>query len=319
MATTAVSSLDSLLITEQLPPEFGANGRKIRQPKHYAYVRVSTKPQDVANQERTIETFCRQRDIRLAKIVRDQSVSGTFGWKYRGLADLLATTRKDDCIIVYDISRLGRRANNIDDFIKECQQKFVKILLANMPEIVIADEEQIKLECKRQGKEVSSLSIMFTHLFVKLLTTFAQMERDATSERTKVALAAKKAKGVVMGRKKKKYESKDPNAERDSTGKLLNVYVSPKFDRFRGEIIEMLREGLSGPKMVRRLKAQWAKLYKESQDPLVARLKMKRESRLAKKTRTDDLVEPNYESDEDDTPVSKDPGAKLKALKEREE
>lgn len=63
-------------------------------------------------------------------------------------------------------------------------------------------------------------------MMLTLLTGFAQMERNFISERTKSALAQRKAQGVKLGRKKGTIVKSKYDEKLDTIKELLNKNVS---------------------------------------------------------------------------------------------
>jgi DNA invertase Pin-like site-specific DNA recombinase len=61
---------------------------------------------------------------------------------------------------------------------------------------------------------------------VTMLSLFAQMERAMISRRTKEALAAKKAQGVVLGKPKGTIQESQFDKDRERIVELLNLGIS---------------------------------------------------------------------------------------------
>jgi len=83
------------------------------------YVRVSTEEQakknlSIPNQIYTLENYCKNKNLNIYKIYRDEGISGAISFKERpGLKALTddAKFNRFNLILVYDINRLGRSEN----------------------------------------------------------------------------------------------------------------------------------------------------------------------------------------------------------------
>jgi DNA invertase Pin-like site-specific DNA recombinase len=102
-----------------------------------------------------------------------------FRVKFRGKKEkyliLLIIQKKNDIIIVPEISRLGRNMNEVNQLIGICGEKKV---------IIIDIKNNLKLDGSFQ-----------TSIMANLYTIFSQMERQLISERTKQGLQIAKQKG----------------------------------------------------------------------------------------------------------------------------
>jgi len=144
----------------------------------YAYIRVSTDSQSVENQRFAIEEHCRQNSLSVNKWV-GENVSGKIAAKKRLLGGLMTSLRKGDVLICSEISRLGRDMLMVMSILNECMCKGVKI---------IAVKGNYCLENSLHSK-----------IFAMAYSISSELERDFISQRTKDALARKKAEGVKLG------------------------------------------------------------------------------------------------------------------------
>lgn len=147
---------------------------------NYAYVRVSTENQNLENQKITIsqkynidEWFFEKR-------------SGSIDYHIRKLNILIDKMKKDDVLIVTELSRLGRSIVMIFDIVSKLQKKGCGI---------IAIKNNFNLQCNNTNDIVSQ-----TMIFAFGLS--AQIERQLISERTKQGLIVAKMKGKKIGRQK---------------------------------------------------------------------------------------------------------------------
>jgi DNA invertase Pin-like site-specific DNA recombinase len=156
--------------------------------KTIAYVRVSTNSQDVENQR--LEILKLANELNLGKVTMiDEVVSGRKPWRERSIAPvILSDLAADDALIVAELSRLGRSMLEIMEILAHCVQKKISVYAA---------KGNWKLDGSLQSKIVAMV-----------LAMAAEIERDLISQRTRNALATKKAQGVILGRPKGPGKSK---------------------------------------------------------------------------------------------------------------
>lgn len=147
--------------------------------KAIGYIRVSTEQQadegiSLAAQRAKITAWCELNDYELVAIYEDAGISGKTISKRPQLQAALAQMKKGMALVVYSLSRLARSTKNC---------------------IEIADE------LKSTGSDLVSLtekidtSSAMGEFFFTLIAALGQMERKVIGERTKAALAHKKAIG----------------------------------------------------------------------------------------------------------------------------
>lgn len=161
----------------------------------YAYIRVSTEMQNFSSQEYEIRKYCSQRDIRIDKWITEAR-SGMLSYEKRTLGKVLRKMKKGDLLICSEISRLGRNMLMIMSILNYCSAKGIFIH-------TIKDNFDL-------SDNINSKIIAFAFALA------AEIERNLISQRTKEALAARKASGKKLGRppgtSKKKisiYKEKD--------------------------------------------------------------------------------------------------------------
>lgn len=143
------------------------------------YVRVSTEKQaaegvSLAAQRAKIAAWCELNDYALVAVHADEGVGGGSMKGREGLAAALAASTKGAALICYSLSRLARSTRDM---------------------LTIAD----RLE--RQGADLVSLSERIDtttaagRMVFRMLAVLAEFERDQIGERTKLALAHKRATG----------------------------------------------------------------------------------------------------------------------------
>jgi DNA invertase Pin-like site-specific DNA recombinase len=73
----------------------------------FAYIRISTDKQTVENQKFEILKFADQKKIHVEEWI-EETISGTKKYQNRKLGKLLQSLKKEDILIVSELSRLGR-------------------------------------------------------------------------------------------------------------------------------------------------------------------------------------------------------------------
>lgn len=145
----------------------------------YGYIRVSTDKQTVENQRFEINQFAIKNNLVIEKWI-EETISGTIEVDKRTLGKLLKKTKKDDILICSELSRLGRSLFMIMEVLNYCMKREVKIW-------TIKDNYRL-------GEDIQSKVLAFA------FGLSAEIERNLISQRTKEALARKKAEGVILGR-----------------------------------------------------------------------------------------------------------------------
>lgn len=159
----------------------------------YGYIRVSSDKQTVENQRFEINNFCSRAAMRIDGWI-EETISGTKSYSKRELGKLLNRVQKDDLIICAELSRLGRNLFMIMEILNICMTKECRVW-------TIKDNYRL-------GEDIQSKVLAFA------FGLSAEIERNLISQRTKEALARKKAEGMVLGRpkgsknKKKKLDGK---------------------------------------------------------------------------------------------------------------
>ena len=152
----------------------------------YGYRRVSSDKQTVENQRFEITGFCLKNDIQVNGWI-EETISGTKNYTKRQLGILLEKVHKDDLIICTELSRLGRNLFMIMEILNICMTKECRVW-------TIKDNYRL-------GEDIQSKVLAFA------FGLSAEIERNLISQRTKEALARKRAEGVILGRPKGRKSS----------------------------------------------------------------------------------------------------------------
>jgi DNA invertase Pin-like site-specific DNA recombinase len=182
---------------------------------NFGYIRVSSDKQTVENQRYEIRKFAQKQNIVIDNWI-EETISGTKDYDKRALGKLLREVGKDDLIICAELSRLGRNLFMIMDILNTCMTKECKVW-------TIKDNYRL-------GEDIQSKVLAFA------FGLSAEIERNLISQRTKEALARKKAEGVVLGRPKGRKAS-----HLKLTGKEVLIKELLNHGTSKSEIARVLR------------------------------------------------------------------------------
>lgn len=153
-----------------------------------AYVRVSTDRQSGSSQEYEIKLWAEKHSLPIDRWIRE-SVSGTVSPGKRKLGSAIRKMKAGDLLICTEISRLGRNMLMIMSILNDCAQRGIRIH-------TIKDNFDL-------SDNLNSKIIAFAFALA------AEIERKLISQRTREALADKKAAGVILGRPQGSCKKRD--------------------------------------------------------------------------------------------------------------
>ncbi|MDR0741722.1 MAG: recombinase family protein [Rickettsiales bacterium] len=161
----------------------------------YGYVRVSTDKQDCESQKLGCAAKARQLGIIIEQYIEDSGVSGATEPNDRALGGCLKKLQSGDVLICSELSRLGRKLFMIMRILEHCMNCGARVY-------TVKDNYEL-------GDNIQSRVLAFA------FGISAEIERNLISQRTKEALAARRATGVMLGRpigsknKKRKLDGKN--------------------------------------------------------------------------------------------------------------
>jgi DNA invertase Pin-like site-specific DNA recombinase len=151
-----------------------ANGEDKRMSRIFIYSRVSTGGQDAANQTSNLK-----QQFPHAEVVEEVASGG----KSRPMLEkLVRELQSGDTLVVAALDRLGRRTSEILLLVEDLERRGIIL---------------------RSIRESIDFSTIAGRLVCQILISVSEMERRIISERTRLALAAKKKLGIVGGRRRK--------------------------------------------------------------------------------------------------------------------
>ena len=189
----------------------------------YGYIRVSSDKQTVENQRFEISNFCDKENLIIDGWI-EETISGTKSYTKRQLGKLLRRIKKNDVIICTELSRLGRTLFMIMEILNICMSKECRVWTIK--------------DGYRLGDDIQSKVLAFA------FGLSAEIERNLISQRTKEALARRKAEGKRLGR---------IPGSRNLTHKL---------DGKEKRITEYICRGVSKSKIAKLLKVNRSTLYR---------------------------------------------------------
>ena len=154
----------------------------------YAYIRVSTEMQNYDSQKFEIQNYCSANGLSVDRWV-SESISGTIKVEKRSLGKTIRKMKAGDKLICTELSRLGRNMLMVMSVLNTCSSKGISIHS-------IKDNFDL-------SENINSKIIAFAFALA------AEIERNLISQRTKEALALRKAAGIKLGRPPGKSRKKE--------------------------------------------------------------------------------------------------------------
>ncbi|MDR2941378.1 MAG: master DNA invertase Mpi family serine-type recombinase [Treponema sp.] len=173
----------------------------------YGYIRVSTDKQTVDNQRFEINRFCKTNNIKIDHWI-EETISGTKSPEKRLLGSLIAEVKAGDLIVCSELSRLGRNLFMIMSILNHLMMNDARIW-------TIKDNYRL-------GDNIQSKVLAFA------FGLSAEIERNLISQRTKEALARKRAEGKTLGRP---FGSKSSRVKLTGNEKEIKALIARQFSK----------------------------------------------------------------------------------------
>jgi DNA invertase Pin-like site-specific DNA recombinase len=172
-----------------------------------AYLRISTEHQTVENQEYALLQYCQKQNLRIDQYIK-VVISSRKKDTDRKIDEMLDSLSSGDTLIVTELSRLGRSVANVLNIINLLILKKINL-------------HMIKENLIIEPNNPNPMALFMINIFA----SFGQLERDIISLRTKEALAARKAKGIQLGKPKGTVQSSIYDKDQEQIFSLFDMGV----------------------------------------------------------------------------------------------
>ena len=194
-------------------------------PRTMAYLRVSTRDQDLEKNKAEILMLANRRDLGHVCFV-EETVSGRVSWRQRQIAQVLDDLQAGDRLIVSELSRLGRSMLECVEILSIAAQKGIGLYA-------------VKGEWQLDGT-------MHSKIMAMVFAMAAEIERELISQRTKEALRVKKAAGVTLGRPRGPGKSKldwyQPEIEALLANGSTQKFIATRYGTTEGNLYNWLKK-----------------------------------------------------------------------------
>lgn len=159
--------------------------------KIFAYMRISTnrKAQKIDRQQQAIMEYSVNNGFKVDEFVSDVITGGTKADHRPNYHDMKKHLRNGDILVISDVDRLGRNADDVIVEMKDLQLKGIRVIALDVP--FLNDWEKMNDD---------SLSKMIIDIFVTLKAHIAQQEKEKIHDRVMQGLDAARTKGKKLGR-----------------------------------------------------------------------------------------------------------------------
>ena len=159
--------------------------------KIFSYMRISTnsKKQNTDRQQQTIIEYSIKNGFKIDEFVSDVITGGTKADNRPNYHNMKKQLRSGDTLIISDVDRLGRNADDVIIEIKDLQSKGIRVVALDVP--FLNDWEKMNDD---------SLSKMIIDIFVTLKAHIAQQEKEKIHDRVMQGLNVARASGKKLGR-----------------------------------------------------------------------------------------------------------------------
>lgn len=170
------------------------------------YIRVSTDKQDSENQRAAILEYAHSHRLLVDDII-DVTISSRKDMARRRIDELLTLLQPGDVLLVSELSRLGRSIEEVIHITNSLIASGVRLIAIK--------------QCLDVREHDMSSKVVMT-----VFSLLAELERDLISTRTRMALAARKAAGVKLGRPKGSTSASKLDEKKDTVVELLKHKVA---------------------------------------------------------------------------------------------
>jgi len=170
------------------------------------YIRVSTDKQSLEHQKSEILAYAQKKQIVVNNFIEIE-ISSRKTLKDRQIDKLFNLLKKNDTLIVSELSRIGRSTREVLEIIESFIAKDISIHFIKQNLIIDS-----------HNKDDMTSKVMIT-----MFSLFSELERDLISSRTREALSAKKAQGMILGKKSGTLQKSKYDKDIDKIIELSNL------------------------------------------------------------------------------------------------
>ena len=156
--------------------------------KTFAYLRVSTKDQNLDRQRESVLIYCEDNNIEIQErdIITDKQSGKDFNREgYQTLKNSLL--RSGDTLIIKELDRLGRDMTMIKEEWQSLERKGISIVVIDTPILNTVGKSDLE-------------RTLISNIVFELLSYMAEKERLKIKQRQAEGIAAAKSKGKKFGR-----------------------------------------------------------------------------------------------------------------------
>lgn len=175
-------------------------------PQVYAYLRVSTDAQDVANQKVGVLDYCAKHEW--TPSIYEDTASGKTDWRKRQIGEMLASIPEGSVLVASEVSRLARSTLQVLEIMRYAAERQISIHV-------------VKSHLVFDGSMSSKIT-------VTVLALAAEIEREFISARTREALKRRKDRGEKLGRPEGPAEVLRLDAQAGEVDKYLSLGLSKR-------------------------------------------------------------------------------------------
>nr|WP_023893549.1 recombinase family protein [Francisella tularensis]AHB60769.1 Site-specific recombinase, resolvase family [Francisella tularensis subsp. novicida PA10-7858] len=188
-----------------------------------AYIRVSVTSQHVGRQKYLIQKYAKANDVKIDKYYI-MKISSRESLKKRKIEELLLELGDGDTLICTELTRLGRTMIESLNIVEQFYRKGVSVIFTTQNHLSIY-----------KGTELKSIN----YLQLAIAAYAGHDHREDHSEKTKAALAARKAAGVILGKPVGTIQPSMYDGDKNRILKLLkqgnSIYRISKLLRYGSE------------------------------------------------------------------------------------
>lgn len=178
------------------------------------YLRASTDSQDFYQQQQCIKQYLKRMNKPTDLYTVQEKISGTVKHTKRKLHELLELCEKGSTIYISELSRLGRSMNDLFSIVSYADEKGITLIQCKDGTII-------------ENKSIGGKALLFA------LSLAAEIEVENIRQRTKMGLAAKRARNEQIGGTKELW-GKNSNTDREKTmERMRNIAIDKKKENAR--------------------------------------------------------------------------------------